>query len=310
MQTRALLPPTWKNLFYPPEKSEYTYFAGRDEYPFTTSGKFGKAAWAADASLLSYQRYGPNPMPEEDFRNHLRGLEYQLVRTGLTTGTEGYFAWRDEFAILAFRGTEIRDLKDAFIDVSVLLVPEPALSLTLSMAHNGFHQALNSVWDEVHGYLLDYRRAHPQSEVCFTGHSLGAALATLAVSRFEGGGASLYTFGCPRVGNAAFCERVVGRADLGVYRLANGNDPVTHIAPQDFGYRHTSPPLLHINYVGQIDEMVIAPVGDWADLAVVIRGLPRAGLVTDLNSPAPAYLVDHSPAQYCIRLWNQVAGLK
>ena len=117
MEIRALLPPTWKNLYYPPEKSEYVYFAGRDEFPFPASGNiqtryeqtnprllpFVKAAYAADASMLGYQGYGQAPMPEEDFRNNLKNFTYQPLRTGLATGTEGYFARQDDFAIMVFR---------------------------------------------------------------------------------------------------------------------------------------------------------------------------------------------------------------
>lgn len=310
MQTRALLPSTWKNLFYPPEKNEYVYFAGRDENPFATSSPFAKAAWAADASMLSYQCYGPNPMPDDDVRQNLRDMTYHPLLTGAVAGTEGFFAAHKDFAILAFRGTEISDIKDAFIDLAILLVAEPDNSATTCKAHRGFHLALNCVWKEVNQYLSDYRKAHPHSEICFTGHSLGGALATLALSRFEGGGGSLYTFGCPRVGNEAFCQRVAAMADRGVYRFANRNDPVTHVAPQNFGYMHTSSPMLHIDDEGRIQEMASAPIGDWVDLARVIQGFPRAGLIINLNSPAAAYLADHSPAQYCIRLWNYVAGLK
>ena len=79
MEARALLPPTWKNLYYPPEKGEYIYFAGRDDYPFPTSSgiqtryaqtdprllPFVKAAYAVDASMLGYQAYGQASMPED-----------------------------------------------------------------------------------------------------------------------------------------------------------------------------------------------------------------------------------------------------
>src|SRR5258705_3802678 len=142
MEIRALLPPTWKNLYYPPEKTEYVYFAGRDEDPFPASSNiqaryaqthsrllpFVKAAYAADASMLGYQRHGKDPMPEEDFRNNLQNLTYQPLRTGLATGTEGYFAQHDDFALMVFRGTEKGDPKDSFADLSLLLVAEPDYS--------------------------------------------------------------------------------------------------------------------------------------------------------------------------------------
>jgi hypothetical protein len=125
MEIRTPLPPTWKNLYDPPEKSEYVYFAGRDEYPLPATTNiqtryaqtnprllpFVKAAYAEDASMLGYQGYGQAAMPEEDFRNNLKNFIYQPLRTGLATGTEGYFARQDDFAIMVFRGTEKGDRK-------------------------------------------------------------------------------------------------------------------------------------------------------------------------------------------------------
>ena len=63
--------------------------------------------------------------------------------------------------------------------------------------HAGFQFALNSVWDRTSTLLEGYRAANPTAPVFFTGHSLGAALATLAIARFRGGKAALYTFGSP-----------------------------------------------------------------------------------------------------------------
>ena len=60
---------------------------------------------------------------------------------------------------------------------------------------------------------------HPHAEICFTGHSLGAALAVLAFSRFADPDISLYTFGCPRIGDAAFRDRVLSNTGKGIYRL-------------------------------------------------------------------------------------------
>jgi hypothetical protein len=96
MEVRALLSPTWKNLYYPPEESEYVYFAGRDEYPFPASSNiqtryaqtnprllpFVKAAYAADASMLGYQGYGQAPMPEEDFRKQSEALHLSALADG------------------------------------------------------------------------------------------------------------------------------------------------------------------------------------------------------------------------------------
>lgn len=48
---------------------------------------------------------------------------------------------------------------------------------------------------------------YPTAKLYITGHSMGAAIATLAAIHLQQDGMpveSLYTFGCPRVGNQAF----------------------------------------------------------------------------------------------------------
>ncbi len=50
--------------------------------------------------------------------------------------------------------------------------------------------------------------SHPGAPVYFTGHSLGAALATISVTRFQGAAGALYT-AAPRVGDDRFVRAVL-----------------------------------------------------------------------------------------------------
>ena len=72
-----LLPGTLKNLFFPPEEGEYQYFARAADCPFATGSEFVKAAWAADASMLCYARYGADRMTDDQ-------LKANLAQGGLT----------------------------------------------------------------------------------------------------------------------------------------------------------------------------------------------------------------------------------
>src|SRR6516162_7451568 len=104
-----LLPGSLKNLFFPPEKGEYTYFAHVMGFPFVSGDFVAKAAWTADASMLAYARYGTTRMSPADFDENLaRGGLRCLKQIGdwNALGTQGYFAGNGQFAILAFRGTE------------------------------------------------------------------------------------------------------------------------------------------------------------------------------------------------------------
>ena len=305
-----LLPKTWKNLYYPPEKNEYAYFGAGQQYPFLKSGET-RAAWAADAAMLAYGRYGPALIPEWDFSDILKNAgftHHQLIGDWSGgRGTQAFFTYNGSFAILAFRGTERDDPSDLETDADLVPVSEENYTV-----HRGFQRALDSVWLEVSSCVTAFRAANAAGEICLTGHSLGGALATLAVSRIADARVSLATIGCPRVGNAVFCSRVKERATLGIYRYVNADDPVTHIPVDGRLYGHPQTDWMHIVDAdqGKIDTL---PAGasphadrDWSDLVKLIRRLPHAGLPWNLESRAPDVLVDHSPAQYTVALWKKL----
>jgi hypothetical protein len=274
--TRPLLPGTLKNLFYPPEKNEYTYF----QLPFDAGNSLVRAAWAADAAMLGYARFGETPMTDVELETCLAngGLELKaLIGDWTAPGTQAFFATNKELAILSFRGTEKDDPIDQIDDADLVLVSEPPGPC---LVHQGFQRALDRVWNYVHQLVTTYRAENPDAEICFTGHSLGGALATLAFSRIKDTNLSLITIGCPRVGNRTFRDRVLANVNqAGIQRFRNENDAVTHIPPASDFYCHVPDTCLRFDANGVLSEQ------------------PD----TDLVIPN---VIDHSPARYCIRLLN------
>jgi triacylglycerol lipase len=326
-----LLPGTLKNLFYPPEADEYTYFARAAQSPFKSGGAIVKAAWAADAAMLAYARYGATRMTTADLTANFGrgGLTYQTIGGSggnwNASGTQAVFAGCDDFAILAFRGTEIDDAKDKLYDADIILVPEhdyrpssdpsPALGhfaaithlfSSLCLVHHGFQSALNEVWEDVHRIVLDYRGRRPGAEIRFTGHSLGAALAVLAYSRFADPDLSLCTFGCPRTGDGAFRDRVKSNSGRGIYRFVNFNDVVAHIPLESLLYKHAPEQCYRFDNDGNLDTGGDTFSGDLDSLRAAIHGLPGSLGTAALATPAPPSFVDHSPARYCMRAWDCV----
>jgi hypothetical protein len=327
-----LLPGTLQNLFYPPLEGEYTYFQRAADLPFQSGDAIRKSAWAADAAMLAYARYGQRRMTDAELEANFdrAGLTYEKI--GGTAdwnapGTQAIFASCPDFALCAFRGTERDDSNDLVSDANILLVHEsdyrpvsedsrpPLGHLSFvshlfaepSLVHRGFQLALNQVWEKVHTAVTDYRRQYPQAEICFTGHSLGAALAVLAFSRFADPGISLYTFGCPRIGNAAFRDRVVSNTGRGIYRYVNYNDAVAHVPTESLFYRQTPEKCSRFDNDGNLGTEDSTFKGDVQSLQAAILGLPASIKPGDLNNiPAPPSLVDHSPARYCFRLWDFV----
>lgn len=119
---------------------------------------------------------------------------------------------------------------------------EPCGLVDGCLVHSGF----NTGYDEIAATLIDaVKKAHdanPTYKIVFTGHSLGAAMATLSAAnlRARGYAIDIYSYGSPRVGNRAFAEFVTKQPGT-ENRLTHGNDPVPRLPPIFTNYRHTSP---------------------------------------------------------------------
>lgn len=105
--------------------------------------------------------------------------------------------------------------------------------------HSGFLHALDSVWPTIISTLAEVQNnAQP---FWLTGHSLGAALATLAAARFSLEQAKpiagLYDFGQPRVGDSEFARLLNAELNTRFFRFVNNSDLVTRVPSRELGYR-------------------------------------------------------------------------
>jgi len=147
--------------------------------------------------------------------------------------TQGFAIANDETAIFAFRGTSSVD--DALVDANVKLTNGPLGGLV----HQGFARGLNAVGLQIQRAMK--KLDNGSRRIWFTGHSLGAALATLAVAErldTKKPVAGLYTYGSPRVGDAKFRRGFNSRLS-NYYRMVFGRDIVTRVAPRGLHYAHT-----------------------------------------------------------------------
>ncbi|HWU36330.1 MAG TPA: lipase family protein, partial [Candidatus Acidoferrum sp.] len=143
--------------------------------------------------------------------------------------------------ILAFRGT----LPPITLDVPPQLldwaqdiflarpVAQPGILPADMMVHEGFANAVDSLWPQIVPALRDLQVANPESKLYITGHSKGGAMAPIAAARLffqEGiGAAGVYTYAPARAGNSAF---VAGFPDaVPVLRYEYHNDIVPLLPP-------------------------------------------------------------------------------
>jgi len=150
--------------------------------------------------------------------------------------------------IVCFRGTEPTEMNDILSDLKAW----PKRSQERGFVHFGFAQALDKVYDEICTYLerISLNVSEDVRVIC-TGHSLGAALATLFASRQDAH--ELYTFGSPRVGTRSFCKEIK-KDGIKHYRFVNNNDIVTSVPLALMGFRHSGD-LVYVNHYGNIRKM-------------------------------------------------------
>ena len=313
------IPPNHLPDIIPPDTS-YTYFEGHEDNPFVYDPpgafKIVNAWWLAEAAFLAY---ADSSFAKPCFLNAgFSDVEFfpKNNEDALNKSTQCYVAHNDNFIIVAFRGSESkerpgtngRDIRYIIADWQVDLRANLVESGQGGLVHEGFKEALDEVWDssdpaQENMYLKPYldsisNKNGRQLPVWFTGHSLGAALATLAAKRY-GDAATLYTFGSPRVGDGAYAEGF----HLDSYRFVNNDDLVTKL-PFPFPYRHVG----RMKYIDSDGNVLDAP-SLWRRLTNnflrVVKNASNIVLLRLRGGVLPENsLSDHAPIYYAIRIWN------
>ena len=290
---------TWANLA--PPYLEHAYFEDHDLRPFqadAASFNPANAWWLAEASTLAY---ADEAFAVEWFKK--AGLD--TVRFFDKHSTQCFVASNREFAVVAFRGSEVwrRRGKADIRVVAADFMTNADLWLTDwpkgGKVHRGFKNALDEVWQDLSADLTALQ--HGGRKIWMTGHSLGAALATLAADRF-GEVQGVYAFGSPRVGNIRFKESYSNR----VYRIVNGSDIVTRIPPAGF--------YVHVGEPGWIDpegKIRFSTTENPNGQPLCGNTFEKTGSLENKNLPTspvfvPNAVLDHVPLLYAIRIWNHL----
>lgn len=182
-------------------------------------------------SIARYERDGQYMLPKG----------YRLV-AGLGKKQDprlGYIAQSKKQIVVCFRGTE--NLFDIHKDLTLRQVPYPFVERA-GKIHQGFTEMYQGT---IRSQLFrTLRTLSSKKQLILCGHSMGGAIATIAAmdlacnTKFAH--PHLYTFGSPRVGNAAFVH-LFNQTIPNSYRIANRYDIIPHFPLKNFfrlRYRH------------------------------------------------------------------------
>ncbi len=281
------------------ELSHAALFAPNTEYPYfenvswpsdppTDAFSLPAAQFLAEASLLVYVK------DETFIADKLNNAGFSQTQFFSEEGTYAFLAIRDDALVVCFRGSETANRADYTTDAKVVQKP----FREYGKAHSGFVEALDWVASDIEAAIEALPRSDSSRPVWVTGHSLGAAIATLYGVDQHKRVAAIYPIGSPRVGGIQFAKNTQDLVD--VYRVINDNDIVPRIPTPPF-YRHIGTPY----FITSEGELIVDPpfAKKWES-----RRKGHADLIERLYNEhwrkgnfkaVPAdYVVDHSPRLY------------
>ncbi len=199
--------------------------------PFGYSSLFlSEFVYCGDLMNLDYSRvsYTYDFEPYKDFA---------VSADGSIVGFIGHLP-SAEAIFVSFRGTE--DLENWAADLDVLRTDYPLCSGC--SVHEGFYSSMKDAYPIVSEAVKALHDRYPSYNIVCTGHSLGAALATLTALELAGTYGSskthIYNYGSPRIFNDKGADYASSGAIKIGARRTHSQDIVPHVPPEIFGFRH------------------------------------------------------------------------
>jgi pimeloyl-ACP methyl ester carboxylesterase len=290
-----------------PPLAEFPYFAHSDVLAFqpqATSYSDVNAWWLADASFLVYGSatfiecaFQSSPLPDQGFC---------LDWLGTREDNRGMVLSNDAAIVVVFRGTRLQvhnlmaaevvllNQDDLWTDSQFL----PKVCRAGGKVHAGFLQAFTEISDRLDEIIQAKR---PEQRLWLTGHSLGGALATLAAAHLEPGAVQgLYTFGCPRVGDAAFAAALQVDSH---HRFVHRDDWVATLPPEFIGYVHSG--IFTSVTDGSRRNFLDDLTQGAKELTTALQAMAGESNIKTGGLPFKVSgLADHMPVYYATLLWN------
>ncbi|KAK1566092.1 lipase [Colletotrichum navitas] len=203
---------------------------------FHTFIQYTSAAWCNSDPLQMSTKISCSNNACPDIETHDTHIVTTLESPERESG--GYIAldYTARMIVVAFRGTS--GSGDWMNNIKADLVGSDLCSGC--KVHNGFQDTWSTVEQFVMAVVPGLRGNYPDYTVVTTGHSLGAALATLSAAHLRqktGIPVDSYLYGSPRIGNEEFVEFFNGLPGQ-TFRVTHWDDPVPRLPGHDLGYYH------------------------------------------------------------------------
>ena len=182
------------------------------EFSYRTAEHF------AELSNLAYQE-------EKKFKKTASAMGYKNIKYFNIDGAQAYGMAKEDYIVLAFRGTEPTQFNDIKADLNALHVRN---ELGKGRVHKGFKREVDDIWEQIEAWLS--KRKFIQAYTC--GHSLGGGLSTLfgyLISDIIDKNITVITYASPRVGNYEWCNDFNCKNNLRLFRIVNKRDIITAV---------------------------------------------------------------------------------
>ena len=204
----------------------------------------------ANISAITYE-------DPKDSKAKFKSFGFNIVEFFNIDGAQAYLLKdMNGIHVLSFRGTEVSQKSDVLADLKA----GKNIEACGGKVHVGFKGEINKVWPAIEKAVAGIDTLY------ITGHSLGAAMATIAASRVQSKVTALVTFGSHRVGNAEFVDSLT----VTHYRVQNNCDDVTKVPFRLMGFRHHGTHK-YMNYYGEFRDLT-----PWQRVKDMVRSRMRA----------------------------------
>jgi len=183
----------------------------------------------------------PTTYQSRAYKGILAGFVPTYTINDTSKDTHGYIGYHEgqKAIYVSFRGSE--SAQNWLDDLDVALTTYPAPGCTNCEVHKGFYEAETSCFPDVLNQVKTLKTTYPDFQVVVTGHSLGAALATLVSIDLINSNISpvrMFNYGSPRVGDTNFAN-YAGAVIKDRNRITHHKDMVPH-SPMHERFTHHS----------------------------------------------------------------------